>query len=260
MISIFLGLEVLGIYNGYYYVIIALVGFITVIENAMIPSIGNSIVMESKEKNYRDFRKFHFLIIWILTWWSACLLCLLQPFMELWQGKENMLSFGMMILFCFYFYLHHAGDITYMYKEAAGIWWEGRYYALLAAIENLILNIILLQIIGLPGILISTIIAIITVHTPYGSWILFKNYLGVKKKFVLYLKRMLLYLVIAVLISSFTYGVCILVPIKNLWFRLIIHGGICIIFPNLIFIVCYWKLDDFQVAWKYIIGILRKKC
>lgn len=259
VISTFLGLEVLGIYNGYYYVIIALVGFITVIEDAMIPSIGNSIVMEDKEKNYSDFRKFHFMIIWILTWWSACLLCLFQPFMELWQGKENMLSFGMVVLFSLYFYLHHAGDITYMYKEAAGIWWEGRYYSLLAAIENLILNIILVQIMGLSGILVSTIVAIITVHTPYGSWILFKHYLGVEKKYALYLKRMFLYLVIAILISFFTYVVCITVPIKNLWIQLLIRGGICIIFPNLIFIACYWRLDDFQETWKYVTRILRKK-
>ncbi len=259
VISIFFGLEILGIYNGYYYIIVAIVGFISVIESSMIPSIGNSIVMENKEKNYTDFRKFHFLIIWLLTWWSACLLCLFQTFIELWQGKENMLSFYMVVLFCFYFYLHHAGDITYMYKEAAGIWWEGRYYSILAAAENLILNIILIQVIGLPGILISTIIALITVHTPYGSWILFKHYFGVKRKYALYLKRMLLYLFVAVLVSVLTYMVCIAVPIKNLWMQLLVRGCICCILPNLIFMACYWKLDDFQQAWKYVTGVVRKR-
>ena len=60
VISAFLGLRILGIYNGYYYVVTAIVGFIGVIQNALIPSIGNSIASESREKNYQDFKKFHF--------------------------------------------------------------------------------------------------------------------------------------------------------------------------------------------------------
>ncbi|MCI9173364.1 MAG: oligosaccharide flippase family protein [Lachnospiraceae bacterium] len=258
VISSFLGLETLGIYNGYYYVITALVGFISVIQAAVIPSLGNSVVLESKEKNYQDFRKFHFLLIWLLTWWSACLLCLFQPFMILWQGKENTLSFGIVALFCFYFYLHHAGDITYMYKEAAGLWWQGRYCALLAAALNLALNLILVQVIGLPGILISTIIALVTVNVPYGAWVLFRYYFESRGKYLAYLRRMGWYLLAAVGIAAVTYGVCLLIPVQKLWPRLICNGAVCTVLPNLLFLGCYWKLDDFQRAFCYLQG-LRKK-
>ncbi len=256
VISAFLGLRILGIYNGYYYVVTALVGFIGVIQNALIPSLGNSIVSESKEKNYQDFQKFHFLIIWLLTWWSACLLCLFQPFIELWQGEENMLSFGMVILFCLYFYLHHAGDITYMYKEAAGIWWEGRYYSLVAAGVNLVLNIVLVQMIGLPGILISTIVALVTVHIPYGSWILFKQYFESKKKYFSYMGRMLLYFAVAMIVSLVTYVACMAIPIRNLWLQLLVRGGICAVLPNVVFSALYWRTMDFQKSVRYLIGIL----
>lgn len=259
VISAFLGLEILGIYNGYYYVITAFVGFISVIQAAMIPSLGNSVAMESKEKNYRDFRKFHFLIMWLLTWWSACLLCLYQPFMELWQGKENMLSFGMVVLFCLYFYLHHIGDITYMYKEAAGIWWEGRYCSLIAAFINLVFNIAMVQIIGLPGILISTIIALVTVHIPYGSWILFKHYFASKEKYFFYIRRLCLYFPVAVVISFATYVVCIYISVASLWLQLFIRGCICIVLPNILFALIYRKMDDFQESVKYLTGIFAKR-
>lgn len=259
VISAFLGLHVLGVYNGYYYVVSALVSFIGVIQAAMIPSLGNSIVVESIEKNYRDFRKFHFLIIWILTWWSACLLCLFQPFIELWQGKENMLSFGMVVLFCFYFYLHHAGDICYMYKEAAGIWWEGRYCTLIAAGLNLVLNIILVQMIGLPGILLSTILALVLVHIPYGAWILFHHYFQSKEKYVFYLKRMVLYFFVAVLSAGITNLFCSFISISNLWVQIFMKGCICIAVPNIFFVLCYWKLDEFQCARNYLSGILRQR-
>lgn len=258
VISSFLGLETLGIYNGYNYVITALVGFISVIQSAVIPSLGNSVALESKKKNYQDFSKFHFLLIWLLTWWSACLLCLFQPFMILWQGRENTLSFGIVVLFCFYFYLHHAGDITYMYKEAAGIWWQGRYCALLAAAVNLILNIILVQVIGLPGILISTIIALVTVNVPYGAWVLFKHYFQSKEKYLAYLRKMGLYFITAAGIAAVTYGVCLMVPVQNLWVRLLCNGVISAVLPNVLFIVCYRKMEDFQNACCYLRSLGKK--
>ena len=85
VISAFLGLKVLGIYNCYYYVIAALATFFGVIQRSIIPSIGNRIISDSKEENFKDFRKFHFLYIWIVTWCCCCLLCLLQPFIRRWQ-------------------------------------------------------------------------------------------------------------------------------------------------------------------------------
>ncbi len=51
VISAFLGLVVLGRYNNYYYIISSLLQFCIVIENAMTPSIWNSLVTESEEKN-----------------------------------------------------------------------------------------------------------------------------------------------------------------------------------------------------------------
>lgn len=256
VISSFLGLETLGIYNGYYYVITALVGFIGVIQSAMIPSLGNSVVMESKEKNYYDFRKFHFLIIWLLTWWSACLLCLFQPFMTLWQGQENLLPFGMVVLFCFYFYLHHAGDIVYMYREATGIWWQGRYCALLAASVNLTLNLILVQVMGLPGVVLSTVIALVTVNIPYGAKVLFQYYFESSKRYYMYLRRMAVYFIAAVIISGITYGICQLVSTGDFWKDVIIAGCVCAVLPNVLFVIIYWKLNDFQSVFKKI-GELR---
>lgn len=259
VISAFLGLRILGVYNGYYYVISALVGFIVVVQNAMIPSIGNSIAVESKDKNYSDFRKFHILMIWIITWWSACLLCLFQPFIELWQGKQNMLSFDMVILFCLYFYFHHAGDISYMYKEAAGIWWEGRFYSLVAAGVNLVLNIILVQGIGLPGILISTIIAVITVHIPYGAWILFRCYFESKEKYFGYIRRMLFFFVAAVLISLITYMVCVAVPVTVPGIQLLVRGMICVVVPNVLFVVIYGRQKEFRDSFCYLMEIAGRR-
>ena len=63
VISSFLGLRILGIYNGYFYVISTLMGFLYIIQQTLIPSVGSSIAKESKEKNYKDFSKFQYIYI-----------------------------------------------------------------------------------------------------------------------------------------------------------------------------------------------------
>lgn len=50
VISAFLGLSSLAVYNNYYYVINCVMGFITIFYNSITAGIGNSILTETKEK------------------------------------------------------------------------------------------------------------------------------------------------------------------------------------------------------------------
>ena len=94
VVSAFLGLTVLAVYQNYFYILNAITSLIGVVFAACMAGIGNSIVVETKDKNYRDLNKFTFIICWGAGECSVCLLCLYQPFMELWVGKDLMLSFS----------------------------------------------------------------------------------------------------------------------------------------------------------------------
>lgn len=67
----------------------------------------------------------------------------------------------MVVLFALYFFVHKWCDMLYVYQEACGIWWETKFVPFIAAIVNLTVNIILVKTIGLPGILISTIVSVV---------------------------------------------------------------------------------------------------
>ena len=88
IISMINGLEMLAIYNNYYYILNALIGIISVFHSSATASIGNSIVVDSVEKNYNDFNKLTFINVWIVGWMSICLVCLYQHFMQIWIGDE----------------------------------------------------------------------------------------------------------------------------------------------------------------------------
>ena len=263
VISAFLGLTSLALYQNYYYIITSIFGFLAVIMQSIIAGVGNSAATETTNKNYDDFKKFNFIYIWIVAWCTTCLLCLYQPFMRLWVGKENMFGYGMVVLFALYFFVHKWCDMLYVYQEACGIWWETKFVPLVAAIVNLIVNIILVKMIGLPGILISTIVAVAFIYDTGYAKVLFNTYFkniqgGLKK----YWTRQLFYLLTAVLASAVTGIICSFIKIPSSLVTIIINGVICVVVPNLIFILIWRNLPEFgyaKVILNRIVGKLVKK-
>ena len=258
IISSFLGLRILGIYNNYYYIITALNMFLSIICRVLIPAVGNSIACDSKEKNYNDFQKFQLIYQWVAIWMSVCLLCLFQPFIKLWVGEELMLPEYLSILFAAYFFALKWLDIVYVYREASGIWWQGKMYPLISAVVNLVLNIIFVKLIGLAGILISTIICLLFIHDTIGVYILklyyFNEAMSMKK---FYFRQA--YIVLCFLLIGFvTYFVCGLFKVDGI-FQLIIRALICIILPNVLLMLLFHRFGTFKEMKQLAInGILRR--
>ena len=159
VISSFLGLTVLAVYQNYYFIVISITGVINIIYTSCTAGIGNSLILETEEKNYRDLNKFTLLIVWIAGFCTICLLCLFQPFMKLWVGEKLMLNFSAIIFFCIFFYVNQVHAILDLYKDAAGMWHEDRFRPFTVAMINLILNIILVNVIGVYGVLLASCIA-----------------------------------------------------------------------------------------------------
>lgn len=244
VISAFLGLTVLAVYQNYFYILNAITGLITVVFSACTAGIGNSIVVETKEKNYQDLNKFTFIICWVAGFCSVCLLCLYQPFMELWVGKDLMLSFSAVICFVIYFFVRQLNSLFNTYKDASGMWHEDRFRPLVAALTNLFLNLILVQFIGIYGILISTVLAIICVGMP---WLLHNLFTVIfeKKYLAGYIRRLFYYCFIIIASCFITYSVCIKINVDMI-ITLVIRGIICIILPNLIYFLVYHKTKEFK--------------
>lgn len=243
VISSFLGLTALAIYQNYFYILNAITGLITVVFSACTAGIGNSIVVETKGKNYKDLNKFTFIICWGAGFCAVCLLCLYQPFMELWVGKDLMLSSSAVIYFVVYFFVRQLNSLFNTYKDASGMWHEDRFRPLVAALTNLALNLVFVQFIGLYGILISTVLAIVCVGMP---WLLHNLFTVIfeKKYLVGYLKNLLYYCFIILISCTITYFICTKVN-AGLITTLVIRGVICVVLPNLIYLFAYYTRIEF---------------
>ena len=254
ILSAYLGLTAVAIYNNYYYIYSALYGIMLVVCNSMSASIGNSIVTETVEKNYDNLQKFSFIVAWISGWMSICMLCIYQPFMELWMGKDLMLSNFNMMLFCVYFYAINMNNIRNQFVSGTGIWWKLKYSNIGEALGNILLNLVLGKLFGITGIILATIITIVVFNFWWRTEVLFKTYfVGMSLKE--FLKNHGYWIVCVLIAAVVTWGLCSLIQV-NAVVQLFINGIICVIVPNGILLLMFWRTKQFQNAKQFVGNML----
>ena len=257
VISAFMGLAALAVYQNYFFVITALRTFLDVIIVACIAGVGNSLVTETQEKNYNDFARITMLFGWIMGVGSAMLLCLYQPFMEIWMGAENMLGFDYVICFVIYFYTMGMNKIINMFKDAAGIWRKDRLRPLTAALVNLGLNLATVRWLGMYGVLLSSVISIVAVQVPWLFHNLFQEVFP--RKYLWPYARFFCGLAAAALAScAGSWALCSLLRM-GLWPTLILSAVVSFLVPNLLFFALYGRKPLFRESIAQIKRVLLKK-
>ncbi len=257
VISGFLGLTILGKYNSYNYVMNALALILMIIMQSMEPSIGNSIVKESQEKNFEDFSVLQFGFGWLIGWMSVCLLCLYQPFIYVWLGEAYYLDDSIVIALSIFLYMVKISDVFMLYRQAAGIWAHDRIRPILETVLNLVLNIVFVKYFGVAGVVVSTILTAGCIRLVWGSFFLFREYFTEysHRRFLL---RMLYYLAVTGAAAVLTYWVCGFITHYGIG-CLFIRAAICIILPNTVFAAAYFKLPEFRKLFVRLSGLLKGK-
>lgn len=256
-ISSMLGLGVVAIYGNYYLIMNSVHSLVTVIITAAVASVGNSIVLEKKEKNYSDFRNINFLYLWLGGWFSICLLCLYQPFMLRWVGNELLFENPIMFLFCLQFFLNCIGDVVSLYIQSLGLWSKVQYVYLINAITNIILNYFGAKYAGVFGVLMATIISGVCFGPFISCKIIHKTYfkeISYGKYCVDVLKFSLVTLINAFVcykLASILCGNGI-----GIW---IIRIIICVLVPNFIYWIVFRKSSGFAFLIAKTKVVLRKR-
>nr|WP_300818532.1 oligosaccharide flippase family protein [uncultured Acetatifactor sp.] len=245
VISSFLGLSMVAIYSNYYYVISAIASFIALVVSSITASIGNSMATESMEKNYGDFIKIFMLHTWVVGWCCICFAVLFQDFMRLWMGEKLMLPFAVVIALIARFYFEQIRKVVLNYKDAVGLWTQDRWRPIAGCAVNIVLNIITVKHYGVIGVAVSTIIDFAVVEMPWETMTLFKYCFRTSAR--LYYKELLKSFLFTVSNGIITLMICFWMPVKGIP-ALVVKGCMCLVLPNLLYILEMKKDSNFIYA------------
>jgi O-antigen/teichoic acid export membrane protein len=246
IISAFVGIEAVGIYSNY----TLIVGTIAIFCNLFIigadASIGNAIATLTKEEVYVVFRKMAFLIFCIGGLSTVCLVNLLNPFIELWVGKDYLLSNSVVyVIVANYFFMQNRW-LVITFRNDAGIFRPDMYKPLIEIAFNLSLSIFLVRIYGVLGVLIGTL------ANTFFICIWVEMYIAHKHIFVTSVVRYLkMYAVqvLALLIS------CALSLYINSFIEVFIGKvAISVLVTAIVYLLFFFRTEEF----KYFIGIAKK--
>lgn len=251
VVSAFLGLSTLAIFQNYNYIITSVTGLVMVLYSAAQAGVGNFLISSSKESKRDLLYKFQFLTMLIATVCSCCLINLYQPFMKLWVGETYLLDFSLVILFTLSFVVDMFMRPLLMFKDSGGMWNEDRFRPLVAALTNLALNIATVKWLGLYGVIASTIVSMLIVAVP---WLL----INIKKhQFDFGIKRFLFtnlkYILVIALTCWLTYLLCSTVSLENPYISLLVKLVLSAIPSFVIFEIVFFQTDEN----KYFLSMIR---
>lgn len=243
IISVLSGTVWVGFYSNYLMLINAICNFVSIIFSSLNGSIGNLIASEGKEKKEKIFYVLGFVGFWLGGFTVCCFYALLKDFITLWIGAECLLDTGVVIAMLLNYYLTCILNPLWGFRSATGLFNKTKFVMLFTAVVNLVASVILGKFMGLMGVLLGSAIARLTTYCWYEPWILFKDFFGSKVR--VYFLKNIFYFIIVVLSAGVT-SISVSWIDGSSWFGLFGKLGICLIIPNIIYLILFWRTEEFQ--------------
>ena len=248
IISSFISVVTVGIYSNYVLILNIVTTLISVIFNAFTAGIGNLFVTESREKSEFVFRCLNFLNFWVYGVCGICFFYLVNPFIMLWVGEEYLFPILVIVVIVANFLSDGLQNAVISYKDACGLFWEGKFRPLASALLNVVFSLILVNFLGITGIILGTILSRFLTTWWFDAMLVHKH--AFNKSPVAYYLRYVRYFLIIVVTAIVVYPFANLIEATNLAFWAL-KGIICFTIPNGVFLLLFRKSAEFR----YIKGI-----
>ena len=251
LISYFVNIKTVGLYSNYIMIVGQLGSLLMPVLNGISASVANLIVKESKEKVYEVFKITYLINFWIYSFCTIFLYNLLEPFIDWWLGDGLLLNRLAFIFILVNFYITGLRKSVLIFKDKGGIFTNDKYVPLIEAVINLGASIILVKYFGLAGIFMGTTISTITIPLWTQSKLVYDKIF--EKSVVEYFKKYFYYLILTLIVGVLTTISCNILVQGTGFIDLVFRGIICVLVPNIIYIILFYKTDEF----KYILGIIK---
>ena len=242
VISGFVGLATVGLYSNYLAISTLINSVFTQFLNAITPAMGDIIVEDSRQhtnKSYETYRIIHYLSFIMYSIGTMFILTVCQTFIgEVWLGREYMLSLSVVVLVAVNFYLSGMRLPATAVKSAAGIYKQDQFSPVCESIINLIVSIILVKRLGVAGVLLGTIIALICMPFWTAPFFIYRDLFH--ERFSIYLRdslRFLFFTIVGSVVSCLIVNRIVIGGLAGFLIKAVVQGAIAIVYALLVTLI-----------------------
>lgn len=174
IITRLLGLSAVAFSDNYMMIITAISAVVDQIPKAVTASVGNLNATSDKEKKYSIYKLMVFVCGWIYGFCASGFLVFASSFVELVFGEKWVLDSLTVFALASTFYVSSLHSPTSTYKMTSGTFVHGKYVALISAVMNIVLSVILGKYMGLSGVFFATTITRISSYGAIDTYVVYK--------------------------------------------------------------------------------------
>lgn len=197
IISKFLSLEIVGIYSSYLIVVNVVNTLLGVLTNIISPKIGLFIANNSKKEIFKLYVSINIIYTYLSIIFCYTTYKTINPFMELWLGKEYLLDNVTIIILILNLFIQLSRTPIEIFKNGFGFF-SDIHLAIFESLFNLFFSLFLVRKVGLNGVILGTLLSNIIIIILAKPLLLFKECF--KEKEILYLKKLSIVAINAIII------------------------------------------------------------
>ncbi|MCL2370221.1 MAG: oligosaccharide flippase family protein [Firmicutes bacterium] len=257
LIVVLLSLVIAGHFSNYALLIAAANSLILTTIVAFRGSVGNLIAEKNPSQAYEIYKKLSFLQGLGVVFTTISFVVLFQPFIALWVGSARQLDLLSVTLLCTVFFITNMRQVNLMFIDCAGLMRKSMLNPVFEVPLKLVASLVLGFFLGLPGILLGTIISAIFTVFWLEPRILYKEYF--KNNHVWhYFISVAGYAALTIALSTIILFILHFIPFGNFgWFAL--KMTLSFVITIIVFLLIFHRHKHFKYCLNLAVGVLRRK-
>ncbi len=224
IISAFIGVTLLGKYSNYTIIMTSMTSVLTLFFTPLTSIVGHLCALDDVEKQEKYFKFFYFFnyiigIIFFLGYYA-----IIDDAVTICFGLNLELSKDISFVITLNYFIKFLRNTSELFKDATGCFYYDRYKPLVEGTTNIILSIIFVNVFGLNGVIIATIITTLLIDDIVEPYVLYKHAFSMspKKYYVLNYSLIIIFSLLLVTLH-FSH-----INMDNEWLSLLVNGCIAV--------------------------------
>ncbi len=257
VISAFIGLAAVGLYSNYLLFFATVKSLLNRLYSAVRASMGNLFATGSLARKYMFFQIMNYLTVVLYGTAAAGIAVCANETIQVWVGSDFVVPQPFPILIgietLFHGLQHNLGQI----RNVSGVFRQMWFRPILGIIINLGVSVALVQICGIYGVILGTIIAVLLTNFLVDPRVIHKYSFKNHKPASEYYRKNLLYFLVLFGVTAFDMWLCSWLLIGHGWYSVIIHALIVSITVPGTLILVYWNSHECRYLRKLLLRILQ---